>query len=491
MIRLSWPPKTPLRALIACVALLAPLTACGDGSGSGSTSPSSSPTYALSGSVSHLDTGGVTISDGSETLTVPQGATSFAFTKLLASGSTYAVTVTTQPSGESCTVSNGSGTVNGAVVTNIALVCNTLVSQPLALNVSAVGSLADTSSRIFLPVTQVGNTPPINPINAIVDTGSSGTTLKASDIFPSAMVSTNGFVFILGQTSFTYNGITVTNLVATRIYGSQSTNPVTETGNLGFAQVTFGSGTHVTTAMMPIFLVYQATSANGGALTNFANLIGINSEVEGFAVGEQTATSPAPCTPQSSASCGLPSPFRYLSYADGIDKGFTLNKVTFAACDITTPGSCTSSPSLTVGIASSNSAGFSTIPLSPCRSVTLVGTTTEQACSQVIQSVTVTLPNSSASFTGPAIFDSGFPFTRLSVPATATFPNAVSNGTTVQIAPTSPFSYSYPTGGGYYTTNIVQNATSSDSSNSGIGFFSLNSLLVDYSKSQEGWRGGS
>ncbi len=49
----------------------------------------------------------------------------FTFATSLTSGSTYAVTVATQPSGQTCSVSNGSGTVAGANVTTVAVACVT------------------------------------------------------------------------------------------------------------------------------------------------------------------------------------------------------------------------------------------------------------------------------------------------------------------------------------------------------------------------------
>jgi hypothetical protein len=47
----------------------------------------------------------------------------FAFSPPLAAGSTYAVTVRTDPEGETCTVKNGSGTVGSSDVTNVAVTC--------------------------------------------------------------------------------------------------------------------------------------------------------------------------------------------------------------------------------------------------------------------------------------------------------------------------------------------------------------------------------
>lgn len=63
-------------------------------------------------------------------------------------------------------------------------------------------------------VTQVGTVPVNMPLG--FDTGSAGVTLYAQSIFAASMVTTSGFIFPAGQTSMTYNGITVTNLQGTR-----------------------------------------------------------------------------------------------------------------------------------------------------------------------------------------------------------------------------------------------------------------------------------
>ena len=80
--------------------------------------------YTIGGTVSGLTTGGnlVLADNGAfDSLTVIQNG-SFQFNRTLAAGSTYAVTVTTQPTGQTCTVTNGNGTAN-ANVTNITIAC--------------------------------------------------------------------------------------------------------------------------------------------------------------------------------------------------------------------------------------------------------------------------------------------------------------------------------------------------------------------------------
>jgi len=60
--------------------------------------------------------------NGGDDLSVPANG-SFTFATSLASGAAYAVTVKTNPSGQTCTVSNGSGTVGSANVTSVAVSC--------------------------------------------------------------------------------------------------------------------------------------------------------------------------------------------------------------------------------------------------------------------------------------------------------------------------------------------------------------------------------
>jgi hypothetical protein len=86
---------------------------------------SSIPTYTIGGSVSGLASGtSVTLLDnGGDSVTVTYPATSFTFPTALDSGANYAVTVGTQPAGETCTVTNGSGQVAASNVANVSVAC--------------------------------------------------------------------------------------------------------------------------------------------------------------------------------------------------------------------------------------------------------------------------------------------------------------------------------------------------------------------------------
>lgn len=103
------------------------LAACGGGS-------SATITYTIGGTVTALSGSGLVLqNNGSGSLEVASPG-AFTFAARLGSGAAYAVTVTTQPSspGQTCIVTNGSGTVGTANVTNVTVDCRftTLTNQP-------------------------------------------------------------------------------------------------------------------------------------------------------------------------------------------------------------------------------------------------------------------------------------------------------------------------------------------------------------------------
>lgn len=78
--------------------------------------------YSVGGSVSGLG-GSLTLQlNGGDDLTVNADGP-FTFSTPLAGGSDYSVTVLTQPTGQTCTVTNGSGTIAGADVDGVAVEC--------------------------------------------------------------------------------------------------------------------------------------------------------------------------------------------------------------------------------------------------------------------------------------------------------------------------------------------------------------------------------
>lgn len=79
--------------------------------------------YTVGGSISGLISNGMVLINGSNTLAVHSGASSFTMPATVAYHSAYAVTVQTQPAGLTCSVSNGTGTMGADDVTNVSIAC--------------------------------------------------------------------------------------------------------------------------------------------------------------------------------------------------------------------------------------------------------------------------------------------------------------------------------------------------------------------------------
>ena len=88
-------------------------------------------TYTVSGTVSGLTGSVVLTNNGGDSLSVATDG-SFTFATALTGGAAYSVAVATQPSGQSCAVNNGSGTVGSADVTDVTINCSASSVAPLS-----------------------------------------------------------------------------------------------------------------------------------------------------------------------------------------------------------------------------------------------------------------------------------------------------------------------------------------------------------------------
>jgi hypothetical protein len=96
----------------------------------------SNKTFNVGGTISGLTASGLVLANGSDTLSVPAGASTFTMPTAVAYGSDYKVTVATQPTGLTCDVADGSGTIGADAVTNIDVTCT---DQPLTVGGSISG----------------------------------------------------------------------------------------------------------------------------------------------------------------------------------------------------------------------------------------------------------------------------------------------------------------------------------------------------------------
>jgi len=91
-------------------------------------------TYSVGGSVSNLTGNGLVLQiNSTDTLAIAANGP-FTFAKKLANGSTYSVRVATQPTAQTCRVTNGNGTISNADVTNIAVSCVDGTLPPFQMN---------------------------------------------------------------------------------------------------------------------------------------------------------------------------------------------------------------------------------------------------------------------------------------------------------------------------------------------------------------------
>ena len=104
----------------------------------------SNQTFNVGGTISGLTAAGLVLANGTDTLSVPAGASSFTMPTAVAHGSEYKVTVTTQPAGLTCDVANGTGSVGANAVTNIAVTCT---DPPLSVGGSISGLEHATGDR--------------------------------------------------------------------------------------------------------------------------------------------------------------------------------------------------------------------------------------------------------------------------------------------------------------------------------------------------------
>ena len=110
--------------LLAVTLLLAACGGGGGGYGSGSSSSNAGATYTVGGMLSGLAAGGMVVlqNNGGNNLTVTQDG-AFTFSGAINYASDYNVTVLAQPTGQTCTVTNGAGAFPGMSVTTVTVTC--------------------------------------------------------------------------------------------------------------------------------------------------------------------------------------------------------------------------------------------------------------------------------------------------------------------------------------------------------------------------------
>ena len=266
------------------MASAATLTACGSsgssnsGSGSGTSPPAD--TVTLGGTVSGLSASGLVLANNGATVAVSSGATTFAFSASLTTGSTYAVTVQSAPSGQTCSVANGTGTAGTADINNVVVTCAamsfTVGGSIAGLNVRGL-VLADNGADLltvpsgatsFTMPTAVASTSGYAITVATQPTGLSCSVLSGAGTIGTANV-TNVAVTCTDQPytlGGTVSGLNGTGLVLANNGSETFPVPVNATSFTVPTLVAFGSTYSITVATQPTGLTCSVSSGATGTM---------------------------------------------------------------------------------------------------------------------------------------------------------------------------------------------------------------------------------
>ena len=280
--------------LFACIATGALHGCWGGGSSSDDVAAAPAPTsapapaaasFTVGGGVSGLSAAGLVLANGTDTVAIASSATGFTLPGAVAQGTGYAVTVKTQPASQLCSVSNATGTINGANVTNVAVAC-AAVAHSLGGTISGLpssglvlGNGADTVSPAagalsFTFAKQVAEggayavAVKTQPAGATCSVGSGSGTMGSADV-GSIQVTCSANAYRL---SGTISGLTASGLILAN--GSDTVSPLANATTFAFANpVAFGGSYSITVQQQPPGLTcsasgtYPATMGAGDVTT--------------------------------------------------------------------------------------------------------------------------------------------------------------------------------------------------------------------------------
>jgi len=231
------------------------------------------PTYSVGGTVSGL-TGTVTLQNNAADDLVIDADSSFTFDTAVNDGSTYVVTVSTQPAGQTCSVTNGSGTISGVNVSNIGVSCADIPTYTVGGTVSGLTGTVTLQNNAAddLVIDADGS---ITFATAVTDGSTYVVTVSTQPASQTCSV-TNG--------SGTISGTNVTNVIVTCSVGTDATLSALALSAGGLSP-TFASGTSSYTL---------STSSATTTVTATVNQAGATITVNGTAVASGAASASIP-----------------------------------------------------------------------------------------------------------------------------------------------------------------------------------------------------
>jgi hypothetical protein len=251
----------------------------------------STNTFTVGGTVSGLLGTGLQLqNNGGDTLDVSADG-AFTFPKALASGSTFNVTVRTQPSGptQACTVGNGSGTVGNGNVTNVVVSCSTsdftvggsvggLAGSGLVLQNNGVDNLSIGADGSFTFAASVPSGAPYNVTVAAQPTGptQSCTVANGSGVIGAQNVTNVAVSCVTTEFSVggSVSGLNGSGLILQNNGGDDL--PIAANGSFTFpTSVLTGMGYNVTILQQPTNPVQTCTVTDGAGTVGAADVVTI------------------------------------------------------------------------------------------------------------------------------------------------------------------------------------------------------------------------
>ena len=325
------------------------------------------PTFTFSGTASG-QTGTVTLElvgtgpASSQQINVASGAPTFSFPTPLATGSDWTVSVLTAPAGQTCSITPTSGTSLAANVTNLALVCQTVVvtvspatlpdaafNQPYSQTLSASSANGGTAPYTF--AITAGAQPTgltLSPAGVLSGTPTAAGTFN----FTVQATSTNGFsgtqayTIVVGQGTQAITGFSATP--AAPVFTAGGTFTLSATGGASGNPVVFDSTTPAicTVAGSTATIVGAGNCALTADQAGNANFSAAPQAALNVSIGQAsqaiTAFSATPAAPVFSAGG---------TFAVSATGGASGNAVVFGS---TTPGVCTVAGSTVTMVSAGN-----------------------------------------------------------------------------------------------------------------------------------------
>jgi hypothetical protein len=264
---------------------------------SGHDSPRS---FAISGSVTGLTASGLVLTDnGTDPVTVPENSASFQFPSAVQAGGSYEVAVATQPTGLTCTVTQGSGSDVRQAITDVSVSCapTTYVISGTITGLSASGLVLTNNGGDNLTVLTGSNSfqfaTPIDSggqYDVAISSQPSGLTCTVSHGSGTNVTATvNDIAIACGVTTYTIagsvSGLTASGLTIEDNGGDSLAVSENAAGFQFVTPVSAGAAYDVTAATQPAGLTCTVANAAGTNVEANVTNVRITCNTSSFVVG--------------------------------------------------------------------------------------------------------------------------------------------------------------------------------------------------------------